>query len=87
MALLQAAQPAGQAWQAVLTVVVQAAVWYCPAAQVPQALQNTPLPVNPGLQPHAKPPSLFEQVALIAQLAVPAVHSLMSLQPEAPPPV
>jgi hypothetical protein len=45
VASLQAAQPAGQAAQVVFVVAVQAAVWYCPAAQVVQALHATPSPV------------------------------------------
>src|SRR5690242_1869222 len=50
VASLHAAQPAGQAAQAVSAVEVQAAVWYRPTAQVVQAVQATPLPVKPGLQ-------------------------------------
>jgi 3-methyladenine DNA glycosylase AlkC len=86
-ASLQAAQPAGQAEQAVSVVALQAAFWYCPAAQVAQALQTTPSPVNPGLQAQLKLPALFVQFALAEQLDVPAAHSSMSAQPPAPPPV
>jgi len=86
-ASLQVAQPAGQAPQVASVVAVQAAVWYWPAAQVVQALQTTPSPVNPVLHPQLKPPGVFEQPAFVEQFAVPALHSSMSTQPPAPPPV
>ena len=86
-ASLQVAQPAGQAPQVASVVAVQAAVWYWPAAQVVQALQTTPSPVKPVLHPQVKLPGVFEQSAFVEQFAVPALHSLMSTQPPAPPPV
>ena len=49
--------------------------------------QTTPLPVKPGLHAQAKLPALFAQLASAAQLSVPVVHSSMSVQPAAPPPV
>jgi hypothetical protein len=58
-----------------------------PAAQVVHALQTTPVPVNPALHAQPKLPGLFEQSAFAEQFAVPAVHSSMSVQPPAPPPM
>jgi hypothetical protein len=51
------------------------------------ALQTTPVPVNPVLHAQPKLPGLFEQSAFAEQFAVPAVHSSMSVQPAAPPPM
>ena len=87
VAPVQAAHPAGQDAQVVFAAVVQAAVWYCPAAHTVHALQTTPVPVNPGLHVQLKAPGVFAQFASVAQLEVPAVHSSMSVQPPAPPPV
>jgi hypothetical protein len=86
-ASLQVAQPAGQAPHVASVVAVQAAVWYWPPAQVAHALHTTPSPVKPVLQPQLKLPGVFEQFAFVEQFAVPELHSLMSTQPPAPPPV
>jgi hypothetical protein len=87
-ASLQAAQPDGQAAQVASVVAVQAAVWYVPVAQVVQALQTTPVPVNPDLQAQPKLPAVLEQFAFAEQLALPpGAHSSMSVQPPVPPPM
>ena len=87
VAPVQAAHPVGQVAQAVFVVAVQAAVWYWPAAHTLHAVHTTPVPVKPVLHAHANEPGEFAQFAFAEQFAVPAVHSSMSVQPEAPPPV
>ena len=44
------------------------------------SVQVIPLPVYPALQPHVYAPSVFVQVAVVAQVSVPAAHSLTSVQ-------